>query len=227
MPADPQNRCAVSVHYYTPAGFAILEDKDESWAKARSTWGTNDDLNELKYNLDMMKTNFVDKGIPVIIGEYGCPTNGKEPDSVRLFLSTVCKAIYERNMCPVMWSTPGGHYNRTTYKMEDQQLVQQLKAIGARQPDPDKSSQQPAGVWGDANNNGTVQMNDAVLVMQAISNADVYGVNGTDKNHITETGEKLADVYDNGTSGLTNMDALLIQKYLIHTVTSLTPAGAA
>ncbi|MBR6394615.1 MAG: cellulase family glycosylhydrolase [Ruminococcus sp.] len=227
MPADPQNRCAVSVHYYTPAGFAILEDKDESWAKARSTWGTNDDLNELKYNLDMMKTNFVDKGIPVIIGEYGCPTKGKEPDSVRLFLSTVCKAIYERNMCPVMWSTPGGHYNRTTYKMEDQQLVQQLKAIGARQPDPDKSSQQPAGVWGDANNNGTVQMNDAVLVMQAISNADVYGVNGTDKNHITEIGEELADVYDNGTSGLTNMDALLIQKYLIHTVTSLTPAGAA
>ena len=25
MPADPENRCAVSVHYYTPSTFAILE----------------------------------------------------------------------------------------------------------------------------------------------------------------------------------------------------------
>ena len=37
MPADPENRCAVSVHYYTPATFAILE-KDASWGKAQTTW---------------------------------------------------------------------------------------------------------------------------------------------------------------------------------------------
>lgn len=52
--------------------------------------------------MDMMKTNYIDKGIPVIIGEYGCPTKGKEPDSVRLFLSSVCKAAYERQLCPVV-----------------------------------------------------------------------------------------------------------------------------
>ena len=132
MPDDPAGRMAVSVHYYTPAGFAILEDKDESWAKARSTWGTDADYKELYEQMDMMKTNYIDKGIPVIVGEYGCPTKGKEPESVRLFLSSVCKAAYERQLCPVLWSTPDsttddgtvikGHYDRKNCKLVDQEL---------------------------------------------------------------------------------------------------------
>ena len=130
MPYDPADRMAISVHYYTPAGFAILEDKDESWAKARSTWGTDEDYRELNANMDMMKSNFTDKGIPVIIGEYGCPTKGKETESVVRFLSAVCKAAYDRKMCPVLWATPkgendpeyGGHYNRTTCRISNPSL---------------------------------------------------------------------------------------------------------
>ena len=134
MPSDPANRMAVSVHYYTPAGFAILEDKDETWAKARATWGTDEDYKELNANMDMMKNGFIDKGIPVIVGEYGCPTKGKEPDSVRLFISSVCKSAYERGLCPVLWSTPGGHYNRETCKMEDQELRKLLNEISGFKP---------------------------------------------------------------------------------------------
>lgn len=80
MPNDPAGRCAVSVHYYTPSGFAILEE-DASWGKMRSTWGTDDDYAELNRNMDLLKTTYVDKGIPVIIGEYGCPkrTRKKNP----------------------------------------------------------------------------------------------------------------------------------------------------
>ncbi|MCR4646063.1 MAG: cellulase family glycosylhydrolase [Oscillospiraceae bacterium] len=143
MPDDPANRMAVSVHYYTPVGFAILE-KDESWASARTTWGTNDDYNELNTNMDMMKTNYVDKGIPVIIGEYGCPTVTKDKDSVRKFLSSVCKAAYERNMCPVLWATPqaseypddtiNGHYNRTTCQLSDRELSKAFHEITGFDP---------------------------------------------------------------------------------------------
>ena len=140
MPNDPAGRMAVSVHYYTPAGFAILEDKDESWAKARSTWGTSDDLKELNDNMDMMKKAFVDKGIPVIIGEYGCPTKGKEKASVRLFISSVCKAAYDRQMCPVLWATPGGHYNRDTCKLDDQQLKAELNEIVGFKADQPKTT---------------------------------------------------------------------------------------
>lgn len=132
MPHDPAGRCAVSVHYYTPPGFAILEE-DADWGKATSTWGTEADFNELNYYMDMMKTNFIDKGIPVIVGEYGCPIKNKEPDSVRLFLSSVCKAAYDRQLCPVLWDTPGGHYDREgTHKLNDRALQAKFMEIGGK-----------------------------------------------------------------------------------------------
>lgn len=77
-------------------------------------------------------------------------------------------------------------------------------------------------LWGDANCDGQVLLNDAVLVMQAIGNPDVYGENGSDPSHITAQGVKNADVYENGTL-LTNNDALQIQKYLVNLVASLDP----
>ena len=242
MPDDPADRMAVSVHYYTPAGFAILEDKDESWAKARPTWGKNDDFRELNEQMDMMKAGFVDKGIPVIIGEYGCPTKGKEADSVRLFLSSVCKAAYERQMCPVLWSTPDstaddgtvtkGHYDRKTCKLADQQLKVLFNEIC-------DSSQKHSGetttttstttatttttsattvtetrtvkLAGDANCDNEVNMADAVFIMQCISNPDKY--------MLTDEGEANADV--DKSSDITNMDALLIQKFKLGLVSQL------
>ena len=57
-------------------------------------------------------------------------------------------------------------------------------------------------------------MNDAVLVMQAISNGDKYGEKGTENNKITAQGALNADVYEAG-GGLSPMDALSIQKYLL------------
>lgn len=69
--------------------------------------------------------------------------------------------------------------------------------------------------YGDADYDGQVLLNDAVLVMQAIGNPDAYGVDGSEPTHITEQGRKNADVAGNS-DGLTNMDALAIQKYLLH-----------
>ena len=54
---------------------------------------------------------------------------------------------------------------------------------------------------GDANNNGVVKMNDAVLIMQNVANPDEYKM--TD-----------ADVHNTG-DGITNMDALSVQKMLL------------
>lgn len=238
MPNDPANRMAVSVHYYTPAGFAILEDKDESWAKARSTWGTDEDIRELNANMDMMKNGFIDKGIPVIVGEYGCPTKGKEADSVRRFLSTVCKSAYDRGLCPILWSTPGGHYNRDTCKLEDQELKKLFNDISGYEPktstttkatvtttittttttvstEPDKDI-----VYGDANCDGSVDMADIVIIMQSLANPNRYGINGTDERHITAQGQLNADV-EGGHNGVTGADALRIQEYLLHKISSL------
>ncbi len=67
--------------------------------------------------------------------------------------------------------------------------------------------------YGDANCDGTIDMGDAVLIMQALANPNKYGLNGTDKNHITEEGSKNADV--EGNNGLSNNDAQAIQMYLL------------
>lgn len=156
MPDDPAHRCAVSVHYYTPSGFAILEE-DADWGKMRSTWGTDADFEELNRNMDLLKTTYVDKGIPVIIGEYGCPKKNKEEESVRKFLSSVCGAAYERDMCPVLWDITDLHYDRNNCKMYDDTLMQQLLAVKG---DSDKP------LLGDCNGDGSVSAADLVLLQK-------------------------------------------------------------
>ncbi len=128
MPIDPENRCAVSVHYYTPASFAILEE-DASWAKARSTWGTEADFVELNSEMNKMKEHFVDKGIPVIVGEYGCPKKNKDSDSVKLFLKSVCEVAYNCQLCPVLWDITELHYDRDNCNMYDAQLNEMLLSV--------------------------------------------------------------------------------------------------
>ena len=128
MPDDPAGRCAVSVHYYTPSTFAILE-RDASWGKARTEWGTDEDFAELNKYMDMMKTTFADKGIPVIIGEYGTSTSNKTPEMIRKYLTSVCSAAYERGLCPVLWDITDVFYDRTEMKFIDPELLEGLMAV--------------------------------------------------------------------------------------------------
>lgn len=76
------------------------------------------------------------------------------------------------------------------------------------------------GKAGDANCDGEVGLSDAILVLQAIGNPDSYGVNGTEPSHITADGMANSDVSSKG-DGLTNMDALAIQRYLLKLISAL------
>ena len=192
MPNDPAGRCAVSVHYYTPSGFAILEE-DASWGKMRSTWGTDDDYAELNRNMDLLKTTYVDKGIPVIIGEYGCPKKNKEEESVRRFLSSVCEAAYSRDMCPVMWDVTDLHYNRSSCKMFDDTLMQQLLAV--------KQSGETT-LTGDCNEDGIVSVADAVLLQQYL----------LDSKSLSETAATLANC--NGDGSVNGLDLAVLRQKL-------------
>ncbi len=157
MPSDPANRCAVSVHYYTPGPFCILEE-DADWAAMRSTWGTEADYAELESKMEKMKTTFIDNGVPVIIGEYGCPIKNKEPESVRLFISSVAKVAYEKQLCPVLWDVTDLHYDRDACKMKDAELQQILAEV------PDKKAE----IAGDVNADGALNVSDLVMMQQYI-----------------------------------------------------------
>ncbi|NLT08581.1 MAG: hypothetical protein GXY08_03670, partial [Ruminococcus sp.] len=71
-----------------------------------------------------------------------------------------------------------------------------------------------APFYGDADCSGQVKMNDAVLVMQAISNADRFGEDGRESTHITPQGSVNADCFVPG-SKLTPKDAYAIQLFLL------------
>ena len=66
-------------------------------------------------------------------------------------------------------------------------------------------------VYGDANEDGKVNISDAVFIMQSIANPDEFKVK--------EQGKLNGDVIDSG-NGLTNMDALAIQYVEIKTITN-------
>lgn len=74
--------------------------------------------------------------------------------------------------------------------------------------------------YGDANCDDEVNMADAVLIMQTLANPDKYGINGTDPTHITKQGMTNGDVTGN-VNGITNADALAIQKYCLKLLTEL------
>ena len=76
----------------------------------------------MKKYMNMLKTTFVDQGIPVIIGEYGCPHKNKENESIQKYVTNVCEMALERGICPVLWDTTGNFYDRSTGKMTDQTL---------------------------------------------------------------------------------------------------------
>ena len=80
------DRLMVEVHHYDPWNFCGLE-KDETWGKYAALWGqpyeqyaigvlagraaTWGKEDYLKTQFNKIKTSFVDKGYPVILGEYG------------------------------------------------------------------------------------------------------------------------------------------------------------
>ncbi|WP_164170333.1 glycoside hydrolase family 48 protein [Ruminococcus flavefaciens] len=69
-------------------------------------------------------------------------------------------------------------------------------------------------VWGDTNCDGTVELADAILIMQYLANPNKY--------NITEQGKLNGDV-DITVKGLTSNDALRIQEYLLHLRSTLNP----
>jgi endoglucanase len=89
LPLDQvPNRMMVEIHNYTPATFTLVIDGDVSWGKMIYYWGagnhstiepdrnvSNDptyrEEDEIDSEFQKMKEKFVDKGIPVMLGEYG------------------------------------------------------------------------------------------------------------------------------------------------------------
>lgn len=150
LPTDKvANRMMVEVHYYTPWTFCGLE-KDETWGKMAYYWGANyhsttdsgrnatfgeeADLDKL---FKSMKAQFVDKGIPVVLGEFGAIRRSNltgndlalHLDSRAYFLKTVVKQAKVYGLLPFYWDAGNlgvntmSLFNRTNNTIYDQQAL--------------------------------------------------------------------------------------------------------
>lgn len=137
MPADVvPNRLMAEIHYYNPWTFCGM-DKDETWGRMAYFWGafavdgsdrnsTFGDEAEMKSLFGKMKAKFVDKGIPVILGEYGAITirtglgaNQEAHDKSRnLYDETVTREAKNHGLVPFYWET-GRVVNRQTGEIKD------------------------------------------------------------------------------------------------------------
>jgi endoglucanase len=145
FPQDPTpNRIMYEAHTYTPFQFTALND-DANWGKMfyywgalhhstiepdrNPTWGEEDVLlKEFKY----LKKQFVDKKIPVLLGEYGAyrrestehiPKDMETHNaSVDYWITYVTKLAILNDVKPFFWDT-GGALDRRNNTVRDQRTI--------------------------------------------------------------------------------------------------------
>lgn len=146
------NRLMVEIHNYTPATFTIVLDGDVSWGNMVYYWGAGNhstiepDRNatygqedEIIDEFRKMKQKFVDKGIPVMLGEYatwrrtaglGKPVpldtlmHNKSVDYWATFVTKQAKA---HGLVPFWWEI-GFALDRANNVVKDQRLIDAIIA---------------------------------------------------------------------------------------------------
>jgi aryl-phospho-beta-D-glucosidase BglC (GH1 family) len=144
MPTDQiADRIIIEVHYYTPWQLCGLS-QDASWGNMFYYWGkghhsTTDvtrnaalgEESDVEKNFGLMKTKFVDKGIPVIIGEIAAfrrklksPSDQALHDSsIEYYHKYVFNSAISKGIIPYYWDVNMGLFDRSNGKILDQRLV--------------------------------------------------------------------------------------------------------
>lgn len=133
LPADSaDNRLMMEVHYYDPYDFTLNENSPVwQWGKiaktpsATQTWA-NESYVDGQFR--KMKSNFVARGVPVILGEYGAYTKTAYPgmDPYRLYWDGyITRSAVEHGVIPMYWDT-GGIIDRTTGAPKDTAAITEI-----------------------------------------------------------------------------------------------------
>lgn len=107
MPADSvAKRMMMEVHYYDPYSFA-LDEKSASWKwgeAANPSGGSNESHADAQFQ--KMKTGFIDKGVPVLLGEYGAILRTEYDPAGRnrkYWDQYITRAAWSRSIVPMYW----------------------------------------------------------------------------------------------------------------------------
>lgn len=103
VPEDTvKDKIMVEYHFYDPWSFA--GEGRNSWGVGGPTndrWGQEDWVDDI---FSQLKATFIDKGIPVVMGEFGAVNNkAGYNDTRRYYVEYVTKAAHKNGILPIWW----------------------------------------------------------------------------------------------------------------------------
>ena len=147
IPIDPSNKLALSLHYFAPLSFTLdsyfepynwTESDGSTYTYAPTlSWGNQEEYYQIITDFDIMKNNFVNKGIPVIISEIGVlAEERKNIESIREYLYMIfsISSDYDGIMC-CLWDTSNkeygdmNYYDRESDKWYDEKIKENFMQI--------------------------------------------------------------------------------------------------
>ena len=146
LPTDSvSNRLMVEMHWYDPFDFTINDNDQTIWQwgalatdpSAVETWG-NEAHTRQEY--DKAVADFVNKGVPVIMGEYGAYPKSAGPGQgietyTNYWAQYSTNAAVTRHVVPMWWDT-GAIIDRNTGAVKDSGLLNALKNGMTTDPEP-------------------------------------------------------------------------------------------
>jgi endoglucanase len=156
MPTDSiANRLMIEMHWYDPFDFTINGNDTTHWQwgalatdlSAVETWGNEA---HSRQEFDKAMSVFVNKGVPVIMGEFGSYPKGSGPGAgnetyTNYWAQYNTYAAVTRGIVPMWWDT-GSIIDRNSGAVKDSGLLNALKNGMTTNPEP-------PGSVGNANNN--------------------------------------------------------------------------
>lgn len=137
LPRDTvDSRLMMEVHYYDPYDFT-LDEKSKVWqwgSIAKDPAATRPGFDEpwVEAKFRGMRDRFVDRGVPVIVGEYGAYPKRAFPGMtpyVNHWIRQVTTAMRRHGLVPMWWDT-GALFDRRTGAQKDPQTVRLIVESG-------------------------------------------------------------------------------------------------
>lgn len=192
---------------------------DSGMVNSEITAGYSNDSESVKYKVETVD-GVISIGMPVVTTTTATTTvvttNSTTTTTVKPVATTTEKPITTTTVKPVTTTSSSTTVKTTTtVTTTDQQPIVTTTTSDSKpsvtEP-PTSEDGNDVTVYGDADEDGDVNVNDAVKILSYVSNSKAYPIGSQ--------GLINADVYSRG-DGVSNLDALSIQRLLANIITSL------
>ena len=118
LPTDTASKLMISVHFYDPSDYTIGDAQYSDWghtgAAGKKASGSDEDYVEALFKSLCYK--YVNRGIPVYIGEFGCSMRNKADSRAwafyKYYMEYVVKAAHTYGLPAILWDNGAEGYGK-------------------------------------------------------------------------------------------------------------------